>query len=55
MFTTLNAPVLATLLGLLSGGVIVNSVLMESPRGREGKFIPFFSGAALFSILLAFI
>jgi len=55
MFTTLNARVLATLLGLLSGGVIVNSVLMELPRGREGKFIPFFSGAALFSVLLALI
>ena len=53
MFTTLNVRLLATLLGLLSGGVIVNSVLMELPRGREGKFIPFFSGAALFSVLLA--
>lgn len=55
MFTQLNIRLVATLLGLLSGGVIVNSVLMELPRGREGKFVPFFSGAAAFAVLLALI
>jgi hypothetical protein len=49
------APLVCTLMGLVSGGVIMNSMIMELPREREGKFWPFVLGAVLYAdiVLLA--
>jgi len=55
MNAKLDVRLVATLLGLLSGAVIVNSVMMELFTKREGKFLPFVLGAAAFTALLALI
>ena len=55
MNVTLDIRIVATLLGLLSGAVIVNSVMLELFTKREGKFLPFLVGAAVFAALLALI
>jgi hypothetical protein len=41
-----------TLLGLISGGVVVNSMLMELPGEKDGRFWPFVTGAVAYSIVL---
>ncbi|MEJ2007539.1 MAG: hypothetical protein P8Z30_05170 [Acidobacteriota bacterium] len=48
----LSVEVLATLQGLISGGVIINSMVMELPKEKEGRFAPFCLGAFVYSILL---
>lgn len=55
MNVKLDVRLVATLLGLLSGAVIVNSVMMELFTKREGKFLPFLVGATVFAGLLALI
>jgi hypothetical protein len=55
MNVKLDVRLIATLLGLLSGAVIVNSIMMELYTKREGKFLPFLFGAAVFTGLLALI
>ena len=55
MNVRLDIRIIATLLGLLSGAVIVNSVMLELFTKREGKFLPFLVGAAVFAGLLALI
>jgi len=42
----------AVLLGLISGGVIMNSTIMELPREKEGRFWAFFLGAAVYAVIL---
>ena len=50
--TSMSEELLATLLGLNSGGVIINSMIMELPREKEGRFWPFCFGAIAYSVLL---
>jgi hypothetical protein len=55
IFTSMSEELLATLLGLNSGGVIINSMIMELPTEKEGRFWPFCSGAIAYSLLLLLI
>ena len=50
--TSMSEELLATLLGLNSGGVIINSMIMELPKEKEGRFWPFCFGAVAYSVLL---
>jgi hypothetical protein len=45
-------PVVCALTGLVSGGVIMNSMIMELPREKEGKFWPFVLGAAVYAAIV---
>ena len=45
-------PVVATLMGVVSGGVIMNSMIMELPGEKEGKFWPFLAGAAAYAAIM---
>ena len=45
-------PIICTLMGLVSGGVIMNSMIMELPREKEGKFWPFVLGAAIYAAIV---
>jgi hypothetical protein len=53
--TSMSEELLATLLGLNSGGVIINSMIMELPKEKEGRFWPFCFGAVAYSVLLLLI
>jgi hypothetical protein len=55
IFTSMSEELLATLLGLNSGGVIINSMVMELPTEKEGRFWPFCLGAVAYSLLLLLI
>ena len=48
-------PVVITLLGLVSGGVVMNSMIMELPSENEGRFGAFCAGAGAYAILLLLI
>jgi len=48
-------PVVITLLGLVSGGVVMNSMIMELPSEKEGRFGFFCAGAGAYGILLILI
>ncbi len=54
-FVELPKPIIITLLGVISGGIIVNSMLTELPRDQAGKFIPFLFGGIFYSALLLFL
>ena len=41
-----------TLLSLISGGIVVNSMITELPRDKTGKFLSFLFGGVFYSILL---
>jgi hypothetical protein len=51
-----NLPVppvtLATLLGVVSGGVVVNSMIMELPGEKNGRFGAFVLGAGVYALIL---
>jgi hypothetical protein len=47
--------VVITMLGLVSGGVVMNSMIMELPEEKDGRFLPFCAGAAAYAALLFFI
>jgi hypothetical protein len=44
--------ILALMLGFLSGGVIVNSMITELPSDKNGKLIPFLVGSVVYSAIL---
>lgn len=48
----LSIEVLATLMGFVGGGVVMNSLIAELPREKEGRFWPFCGGAAGYAVLL---
>jgi len=48
----LPAPLVITLLGLVSGGVIMNSMLGEVPREKDGRFWPFVAGCSVYAGIL---
>jgi hypothetical protein len=50
-----HKPVVITLLGLVSGGVVMNSMIMELPPEKEGRFWYFCAGAGVYTLLLAVI
>ena len=52
--TEFPKPVVITMLGLVSGGVVMNSMIVELPGDKDGRFLPFCVGAAAYSILLFF-
>jgi hypothetical protein len=42
----------ALLLAFVSGAVIMNSLIMELPEGKDGRFLPFVAGGILYALLL---
>jgi hypothetical protein len=44
--------ILALMLGFLSGGVIVNSMITELPSSENGQLIPFLAGSVVYSAVL---
>ncbi len=44
--------VIGVLLGAVAGGIIANTVISELPREKEGRFVPFIAGAAVYAGLL---
>jgi hypothetical protein len=52
IFTSMSEEMLATLLGFNSGGVVINSMVMELPTEKEGRFWWFCLGAIGYSLLL---
>src|SRR3984885_2371561 len=55
IFTSMSEEMLATLLGFNSGGVVINSMIMELPTEKEGRFWAFCLGAVGYSLLLLLI
>jgi hypothetical protein len=43
---------LAMMMGFIAGGVVVNSMVMELPKEKEGRFWAFCAGAFVYSLLL---
>jgi hypothetical protein len=50
----LSIDLLATLMGFVGGGVVMNSLIAELPKEKEGRFWPFCGGAAGYAVLLLF-
>jgi zinc transporter ZupT len=51
-FSVFSEPILATLMGFVGGGVVMNTMLTELPGEGEGRFWYFFAGAAGYALLL---
>jgi hypothetical protein len=51
----LPKPTAITLLGLVSGGVVMNSMIAELPGEKDGRFVPYVLGAAAYAMLLFFV
>lgn len=49
---SLPRDILALMLGFLSGGVIVNSMITELPSDKDGKLWPFLAGSLLYAAVL---
>ena len=54
VLTEFQKPVVITMLGLISGGVVMNSMIVELPGEKDGRFLPFCAGAAAYAALLFF-
>jgi hypothetical protein len=54
MGTLMDLPksMVITLLGFISGAIIMNTLIMELPREKEGKFWPFLVGGILYAAIL---
>lgn len=52
IFTELHKLLVMLLLGLISGAVIMNTMIMELPQGKDGKFLPFLAGGIFYTALL---
>jgi hypothetical protein len=53
--TEFPKPVIITMLGLVSGSVVMNSMIVELPGEKDGKFLPFCAGAVAYATLLFFV
>lgn len=53
--TAISPAAITTGLGLISGGVVMNSMVMELPTEKDGRFWPFVIGAAAYTTLLLLI
>jgi hypothetical protein len=52
VLTSIPEPLLAKITGFVSGGVIMNTLVVELPEGHEGRFWPFVLAAAAYSLIL---
>jgi len=52
MLVEIPKPIGCSLMGLVSGGVIMNSTIMELPHEKEGKFWAFVLGAVLYAAIM---
>lgn len=52
LFTELHKVLTIILLGLISGAIIMNTMIMELPQGKEGRFYPFLLGGVVYAALL---
>lgn len=50
--TSIPVTYLATLQGLVGGGVVVSSAIMELPKENEGRFWPFVAGAVGYALII---
>jgi hypothetical protein len=48
----LSTELLATLMGFVGGGVVMNSLIAELPKEKEGRFWPFCGGAGAYAVKL---
>ena len=48
VLTEFPKPVVITMLGLVSGGVVMNSMIVELPGEKDGRFLYFCAGAAAY-------
>ena len=55
MITAIPPAAIITSLALVSGGVVMNSMVMELPTEKDGRFWPFLTGAAAYTTLLLLI
>ena len=53
--TEISQAAIITGLALISGGVVMNSMVMELPTEKDGRFWPFVTGAAAYTALLLLI
>ena len=51
-FFKLPPTVVITLLGIISGSVVMNSTIAELPKEKEGRFLAFLIGAILYASIL---
>jgi hypothetical protein len=52
IMTSIPEPWLARMIGFISGGVIMNTLVVELPEGRGGRFWPFVSAAIAYTLVL---
>jgi hypothetical protein len=52
MVTEISRAAIITSLGLISGGVVMNSMVMELPTEKDGRFWPFVTGAVAYTARL---
>ncbi len=52
IFTSIPEQWLARITGFVSGGVIMNTLVVELPEGRGGRFWPFVLAAAAYALVL---
>ena len=52
MLVELPTPIVTLLAGVISGGVIINAMVMELPADREGRFWPFLIGTLIYAAIL---
>ncbi len=45
-------PIVITLLGFISGAIIMNTLIMELPKEKEGRFWPFLAGGSFYAAIL---
>ncbi len=55
MLGSVSEPILATLMGFIGGGVVINSLIAELPKEKEGRFWYFCAGAAGYAFVLLLI
>jgi hypothetical protein len=55
MVTEISRAPIITSLAVISGGVVMNSMVMELPTEKDGRFWPFVAGAAAYTALLLLI
>jgi len=44
--------VLALMFAFVSGGIIINSIMMELPKEKDGRFLPFVAGGVCYALIL---
>ncbi len=52
VFAPVQPALLSLLVGLISGGVVINSIKDELPKSGKGRFAPFAAAAVGYSLLL---